>query len=157
MARMNVPTLHDIQRSDDFRPFRQCDNCNGSCKALLEPGVIRELLKGQEIQLFRGSAPQIRRNALQGCELAKLLEGMLSLEVPPWAQRDVAFFLHASRLREDGKGRRDWRLLSLQKTDSVPPGGRSSRDRYQGEARDHLVLQMVTGPGMEFRSVGYLD
>ena len=74
----------------DFRPFHQCDHCDGSCKALLEPSVVRELLRGQKFQLFRGSGSQLRRNALQGCKLAKLLEEMM---LPDAVERDVVFFL----------------------------------------------------------------
>ncbi len=122
----------------DFRPFHRCDHCDGSCKALLEPSVVRELLRGQKFQLFRGSGSQLRRNALWGCKLAKLLEEMM---LPDGVERDVVFFLRVPEETVAGNGPQDLRLLSLKKTHLRSP-----------ERRDHLYLQVVTGPGMEFRT-----
>jgi len=130
MARRNVQIVADIQsvsEAFDFRPARHCSSCGGSCRTFEDPVVIRRLLQGEAVQIFRGTETQIRQNARLGCELASLLEYMLHS-----SQSDERVFFSVKKVDEHGP--QGLQLLSLLEGEL----GRQQRCGY---------LEVVTGPG----------
>jgi hypothetical protein len=116
MARANVQTLNDIGSPADaldFRPARQCAHCDGSCRALLNPLTVRELLRGRSVPVFRGTVASLQHNARRGCELARLLESM-----PYFSKSNIVFYLQ--KMPAAGLGGSDLRLVSVLEGD--PPG-----------------------------------
>jgi hypothetical protein len=118
MARKNVRLLRGIRDGIDvfdWTPFRGCDNHDGLYNVLRDPSSAEQPLRGEKVQLFRGSRDRIHDSATHGCAFAKLLDR------PPGAyeKKYDVFFL----LRVDEGGPTEVRLLAILRDGQEPSQG----------------------------------
>jgi len=119
MARESVRSLGDVNTKTDlfdWGPFRDCINCDGLCTVLRDRSAVEKLVRGEKIQLFRGSRDQIHASATQGCAFAKLLDPTPSAHKKT---DDVVRFLQ----RADQGGPTKMVLLSILRDGQAPKQG----------------------------------